>query len=266
MGNSRSVSLVTCLVAAPLLVIELSPSLCGIAPTPSAPQVQGGAVAGHPYTSGVQIRARFTDDRGFQIDGDLDKNFWRRPYWVQFGHDMSGSLQYPGEQTRVAALWSARYVYFAFVCHYVSLNTYEGEDVSKERWELWNRDVAEVFVNPQPERVNHYFEFEVAPNNQWIDLEIDKDKNPFNDAAWNSGFSHATRIDAARHVWTCEMRIPVASMKTAAVRPGEDWRVNFYRATGVGDDSKRHFMSWSTIPDGNTFHVPTRFGLLHFLK
>ena len=266
MGNSRSVSLVTCLVAAPLFVIELSPSLCGIAPTPSAPQVQGGAVAGHPYTSGVQIRARFTDDRGFQIDGDLDKNFWRRPYWVQFGHDMSGSPQYPEEQTRVAALWSARYLYFAFVCHYVSLNTYEGEDVSKERWELWNRDVVEVFVNPQPERVNHYFEFEVAPNNQWIDLEIDKDKNPFNDPAWSSGFSHATRIDAARHVWTCEMRIPVSSMNVSVMPADRDWRINFYRATGAGDDSKRHFMSWSTIPDGSTFHVPTRFGLLHFLK
>ena len=49
------------------------------------------------------------------------------------------------------------------------------------------------FVNPEPARVNHYYEFEVAPNNQWIDLEIDKDKTPFNDAKWNSGFDHATR-------------------------------------------------------------------------
>ena len=48
------------------------------------------------------------------------------------------------------------------------------------------------FSNPQPERITHYYEFEVAPNNQWIDLEIEKTKTPFNDAAWNSGFSHAT--------------------------------------------------------------------------
>lgn len=217
------------------------------------------------YTSDTQISARFVGT-DFTPDGDLAKPAWKSAQWVEFDHDMSGRQSYPEAHTRVAALWSASLVYFAFSCRYVTLNTYADEDLTKERWELWNRDVVEVFINPQPEHLNHYFEFEVAPNNQWIDLEINKDKNPFNDATWDSHFRHATRIDAARHVWTCEMRIPVASLAVPAISPGHDWRVNLFRADGPGSDAERRFLAWSTISEGTTFHVPSRFGLLSFVK
>jgi hypothetical protein len=43
---------------------------------------------------------------------------------------------------RISANWIS--------CRYHALNVSEGE-AAKERWELWNRDVAEVFLNPQPE-------------------------------------------------------------------------------------------------------------------
>ncbi|PYU39712.1 MAG: hypothetical protein DMG53_24060 [Acidobacteria bacterium] len=120
--------------------------------------------------------------------------------------------------------------------------------------------------NPQPERVNHYYEFEIAPNNQWIDLEIDKTKEPFNDASWNSGFEHATRIDAQNHIWTAEMRIPISSMNISAIHPGAQWRANFFRAAGKGGDDHRKFLAWSIIPEGKTFHVPTRFGILRLVN
>ncbi len=119
-------------------------------------------------------------EKDFTPDGNLSKETWKRAEWVKFEHDVSGQSNHPSAATRVAALWIDRYVYFAFWCRYDSLNVYEGEDIVKERWELWNRDVAEVFLNPQPERISHYYEFEVAPNNQWIDLEIEKKNNPFN--------------------------------------------------------------------------------------
>jgi hypothetical protein len=218
-----------------------------------------------PYTSDVRANSRFTG-RDFTPDGDLSKAVWKQAEWVKFNHDMSGNRTYPQAETQVAGLWSATYVYFAFRCQYATLNVYEGEDVAKERWGLWKRDVVEVFINPEPQRVNHYYEFEVAPNNQWIDLEIDKDKNPFNDASWDSHFDHATRVDRKDHVWTCEMRIPVKAMGVESVSPGLQWRVNFYRGDGPGDDTQRRFLCWSTIPEGKTFHVPTRFGVIRFLK
>ena len=218
-----------------------------------------------PYTSNAQIQSK-RSARDFVPDGDLTKKEWKEAEWARFDHDMSGKKHFPESETAVSALWTDAYVYFAFRSKYTTLNIYEGEDIAKERWELWNRDVVEVFANPQPDRVNHYYEFEVSPNNQWIDLEIDKDKDPFNDAGWDSGFEHATQVDERAHVWTCEMRIPLKSMKVSTLTPGTEWRINFYRADGPGGDSQRRFMSWSTIPEGRSFHAPTRFGIIRFVE
>jgi alpha-galactosidase len=202
----------------------------------------------------------------FQPDGDISKPSWKHAKSVEFDSDASGKSRYPENSTRVASVWTARNIYFLFWCRYDSLNVYQGEDPAKERWQLWDRDVVEVFLNPQPERVNHYYEFEVAPNNQWVDLEIDKTKEPFNDVSWNSGFDHATRIDAKKHIWTAEMRIPISSMSFGAIHPGAKWRANFFRAAGKGGDDHRKFLAWSIIPEGKTFHVPTRFGILQLVN
>jgi len=217
------------------------------------------------YSSSAQLEATRASAE-FVPDGDLTKPQWKRAKWVEFDNDASGKAHYPEAATRVASLWTDTYIYFVFSSRYDSLNIYEGEDPKTERWQLWDRDVVEVFLNPEPERVNHYFEFEVAPNNQWIDLEIDKTKDPFNDASWNSGFEHATRIDAEHHVWTAEMRIPLASMNVREIHPGTQWRVNLFRAAGKGADEHRKFLAWSIIPEGKTFHVPTRFGILKLVN
>lgn len=222
--------------------------------------------ANSPYTSNLQTVAPHSSE-DFAPDGNLEKSIWKNAKWLKFDHDPFTLKHFPGAETAVASLWTSEYVYFAFRCKYATLNTYEGEDPAKERWELWNRDVVEVFANPEPEHVNHYYEFEVAPNNQWVDLEIDLDKTPFNDAKWDSGFEHATRVDAANHVWTCEMRIPLRSMNVQRVEPGAEWRVNFFRADGPGNDTKRRFMAWSPIQSAkHSFHVPTSFGVIRFEK
>jgi len=202
----------------------------------------------------------------FRPDGDLGKAAWKHADSVKFDQDASGKSRHPEVSTRVASVWTETQIYFAFWSRYDALNVYEGEDPARERWQLWDRDVVEVFLNPQPERVNHYYEFEVAPNNQWVDLEIDKTKEPFNEVSWNSGFAHATRIDARNHLWTTEVRIPVSSMNVSAIHPGMEWRANFFRAAGKGGDEHRTFLAWSIIPEGKTFHVPTRFGILKLVK
>jgi hypothetical protein len=217
------------------------------------------------YTGQVHIDAKRAA-ADFSLDGNLGKKPWKDANWVTFSHGMSGKADHPEQATRVASLWTDKYIYFAFSCKYDALNVFEGEDISKERWELWNRDVAEVFLNPEPERQLHYYEFEVAPNNQWIDLEITRGEKPNHDAAWNSGFEHATRVDSKNHTWTAEMRIPLASMGVSLARPGTEWRANFFRAAGKGADTQRLFLAWSTIPEGTTFHVPSRFGILRLAK
>jgi len=217
------------------------------------------------YTSDVSIDAKRAA-ADFTLDGILRKKAWKNAHWVEFDHSMSGKAVHPEQATRVASLWTDKYIYFAFSCKYDALNVFEGEDITKERWELWNRDVAEVFLNPQPERQRHYYEFEVAPNNQWIDLEITRSEKPNHDASWNSGYEHATRIDTKNHIWTAEMRIPLAAMGVTEAKPGTEWRANFFRAVGKGADTERKFLAWSTILEGTTFHVPSRFGILRLVK
>jgi len=217
------------------------------------------------YSSQVALRAKHVSE-DFAPDANLGKKVWQKARWAQFETGISGKNKYPENRTRVAAAWSDKYVYFAFLCNYDALNVFEGEDISRERWELWTRDVAEVFLNPQPERLLHYYEFEIAPNNQWVDLESTRGEKPNHDASWNSGFEHAVRVDAKRHVWNVEMRIPLSSMNVTGVKSGIEWRVNFFRAAGKGADPQRKFLAWSTIPEGTTFHVPSRFGILRLVN
>lgn len=215
------------------------------------------------YTSNLQIDSRLLP-KNVVPDGNLEKEIWRRAERTRLDYDWAGRKTQI--DTQVASFWTPSHIYFAFWCNYSALNIYEGEDSKQERWGLWDRDVVEVFLNPKPRIMNHYYEFEVAPNNLWIDLEINLEKKPFNDAAWDSHFQHATRIDSQHHLWTCEMSLPVASMKVARVRANTKWRINFYRADGRGDDSHRHFLCWSPVlGEKPNFHVPARFGIIRFL-
>jgi hypothetical protein len=198
-------------------------------------------------------------------DGDLRKRMWSRAKSVWFNQAAFSEAHYPDFRTRVASCWSAQFLYLAFWCPYETLTVYQGEDATVERDRLWERDVVEAFICPEPKSPSHYYEFEVAPNNQWLDLDIDLTRRPFNDEHWDSGFEHATRIDASKRVWTAEMRIPIRGLGT--IREGVDWRVNFYRCDGPGDDSARRMMSWGRLPErkpGGTFHQPASFGVLRF--
>lgn len=217
------------------------------------------------YTSKLRIDSRVLKS-DFIPDGDLAKPAWKAAEWVRFDHDWAGKTRYPGLETRVASRWTFAQLYFAFRCKYSELNLFHNEDPTKEKWGLWERDVVEVFLNPEPEHVEHYYEFEVAPNNLWLDLEINLKKKPFNDASWDSGFLHATRTGKA--VWTWEVRIPVAAIGAKGVQPAPkaEWRVNFYRGDGRGDSSQRHLLAWSpTLTPTPNFHIPACFGLLRFI-
>jgi hypothetical protein len=219
-----------------------------------------------PYSSRLRAESRLLR-KDFVPDGNLKKPIWKAAKWVRFDHDWSGKRHYPGVETRVASRWTSSQVYFGFRCKYSTLNLYQQDDPEREKWGLWERDVVEVFLNPEPERVDHYYEFEVAPNNLWIDLAIDLKKKPFNNASWNSGFLHATRI--GKTLWTCEMRIPVSAIAKHGYElvPNTVWRLNFYRADGHGDTSQRQLLAWSpTLTPKPNFHVPTRFGLLRFIS
>src|SRR5690606_568822 len=214
------------------------------------------------YVAQLEMETHRTKE-DFIPDGDLSKLPWLDASSVSFDTSYFPEIRYPEVRTEVRSVWSPSSIYFAFRCPYETLNVYHNEDPLQERWELWRRDVAEIFINPYPERMRHYWEFEVAPNNQWIDLEIDLDREPFHDAGWDSGFLHATSIDIESKVWSCELRIPVSCFGLESIAAGDTWRVNFFRCDGPGNDHERRFLAWSPTGKRN-FHVPERFGRLVF--
>jgi alpha-galactosidase len=220
-----------------------------------------------PYTSDAAMQSQYLK-HGFVPNGDVSKPEWAKARWVRFDHNYLGTEEYPEAETEVASLWTKDHIYFAYRAHYTALNTYQGENLMKERWKLWERDVVEVFLNPRPEHLNIYYEFEVAPNNQWLDLDIDLDRKPYTNESWDSSFEHATSVDEKSKVWTCEFRIPLASMKVKAIKPGETWRLNLFRMDGKEEGARpRRLMSWSPIAEPhNGYHTPKYFGIVRFVK
>ncbi len=215
------------------------------------------------YSSSSRITSKFSP-QDFVPDGNLDKEIWKAADWIRFDRSLSGREHYPQSETQAATAWTSRNVYFAYRAKYDALNVFEQADPGIPTWELWNRDVVEVFINPTPERMNHYYEFEVAPNNLWLDLEIHRDKTPVPSSILNSHFAHATVIDRARRLWTCEMRIAAGDLGVQTISAGAQWRLNLFRADGLGDDAQRRLLAWSPIPTGKTFHVPSSFGVIQF--
>jgi hypothetical protein len=220
------------------------------------------------YVSNSQITSKHSA-KDFVPDGNVNKPVWRTAAWAKVDHDAFKQVTFPTSATDIASLWTAQYVYFAFQCKYTTLNLYDDKDTGKDFWHLWDRDVVEIFLNPHPEHMRHYYEFEVAPNNLWIDLEINLINGKISaDAKWDSGFQHVTHVDEKKHVWTSEWRIPVTALSgTKQLEANAEWRINFFRADGPGDDTQRRFLSWSLVHnDNDSFHAPWSFGVIRFVK
>jgi hypothetical protein len=127
---------------------------------------------------------------------------------------------------------------------------------------LWDRDVCELFVAPNADEPERYFEFEVAPTGEWLDARIhqlpDRRESDFD---YHSGASFASRI--AKDSITLSMRVPWSALDVAPPRKGAQWRANLYRCVGKGPT--RGYLAWQpTLTPQPSFHVPAKFGWLHF--
>jgi Glycoside hydrolase 123, catalytic domain/Carbohydrate family 9 binding domain-like len=225
--------------------------------------VEGRPILG--YVNDNRIISTFSP-KDFMPDANLQKAVWKNAKWVHVEHDMNGKKLEPQSAMDIATVWTPHYIYFAYHCKYTTLNIFKDADPNAEKFGLWDRDVVEAFINPQPERINHYYEFEISPNNLWVDLEINWAQPPATDADWDSHLDHATHIDPKTHTWNAEFRIPVASMGVKELYAGAEWRLNMFRCDGPGEGQQRRYLSWAVVPHGRSFHQPTAFGIVQFVK
>ena len=183
---------------------------------------------------------------------------WQTAKTVSFCADWQGNNPDPGRETGVRVLWAPDTLYLRFECRYRELYVFDDSDASGRRDHLWDRDVAEVFLQPDPWREPYYKEFEVSPNGMWIDLDV----FPGGIADLKSGLERSVVLDEKSPTWVAELAIPMKALTThfdsAAV-----WRANFYRIEGSKEP--RAYLAWQ--PTGTpkpNFHVPKAFGKLRF--
>ena len=200
-------------------------------------------------------------DVGLEVDPASP--FWHASSPVFLEKDRLGKVV-PRNRTEVRTRWTKNNIYFLFICPYQQLYLKPSPAPQQETNQLWNWDVAEVFIGSDFKDIQRYKEFEVSPQAEWIDLDIDLHKPHHEDGwTWNSGFEVKARIDAASHTWYAAMRIPFAAIDTRPVAPGNTLRINMFRTEGP--PSHQQEVTWQA-PMKSTFHVPERFGLIRLVE
>jgi hypothetical protein len=151
-------------------------------------------------------------------------------------------------------------LYLRFRCRYCSIDVHSDAEPNGRRDHLWERDVAEVFLQPDRFGEKYYKEFEVSPNGQWLDLEI----TPQGLRHIASGIRSSVILDEASREWVADLAIPMVAIHPR-FDPAQPWRVNFFRCEGV--DPLRFYGAWQpTATPVPNFHVPEKFGTLRFVE
>jgi hypothetical protein len=220
----------------------------------------------------VTAYAQSADDGSFKSvyaakDVSLETNpqsaFWRGALPVYAEVDSHGKAV-PGYRTEVRSRWTKENLYLLYVCPYEELHLKPSPDTVAETNELWHWDVAELFIGSNFENIRRYKEFEVSPQGEWIDLDIDL-ALPHHELGWtwNSGFQVAARIDRRAKIWYAAMRTPFSALDQRAPAAGEIFRANLFRSQGPPE--RQRSIAWKA-PMSDTFHTPERFGTLELVK
>jgi len=187
---------------------------------------------------------------------------WARAQPVQFDADWQGANSDPQRETEVRLLWTRETLFLRFRCRFRNLTTFSDSDPDGRRYQLWDRDVAEVFLQPDPSDPHRYWEFEISPDGKWIDLDINPDKPPGHKENPHSGMKSRVYLDEKQKTWTAEIALPIRTI-TPTFEPNADWRVNFFRVEGATEP--RFYSSWRPTNTAKpSFHVPEAFGKLSF--
>lgn len=194
--------------------------------------------------------------------GDLSNVEWIKAQRVPIDHYWSGDPAPASRYAEARILWSDKALHLRYTCNQGEpLIASDHPQIEKKTMGLWDRDVCEIFIAPDPNVVERYFEFEAAPTGEWVDVAIHWTPGR-RESDWNfsSHLTTAAKIEPDRV--TIAMRIPWNHW-IHQPQKGERWRVNLFRC--VGKDPNRGYLAWqpTKTPQPN-FHVPQVFGWLVF--
>jgi hypothetical protein len=183
-------------------------------------------ITSHPESR--EARSVFSK-RDTRLNTDSTSGFWRDApvillTWNAYGEPLASRA------TEVRSRWTPKYLYVLFTCPYETLSLKPDPVTSRETNRLWEWDVAEVFIRPDGGNIRRYKEFEVSPQGEWADVDVDLDRPNHEEGwVWTSGMEVAAHIDTSLRIWAGAMRIPFGSIDSRPVGAGTLLRANFFR-------------------------------------
>ena len=208
------------------------------------------------------LLAAFSED-DFAVT-ELDHRVWRRAEAAAISRYWSGRTV-PAERCFEARLiWSRSSLYVRFVAiQSEPLIVSVAANLDSKTDGLWEGDVCEIFIAPDRTEPRRYFEFEIAPNGEWLDLAIDtRGEERRTDWNYNSGMKSFASIGEG--CVTMAIKIPWAAFGKKLVA-GDIWLGNIFRCVGSGPDRGYLAYNPTETPEPN-FHVPEKFVEFRFAK
>lgn len=199
----------------------------------------------------------------FQIS-ELDNKLWKKARSIKTKKYWSGEKALKGRRFKTKLLWSDISLYVRFEANQDEpLVISEEPNLESKTRGLWDRDVCEIFLAPRKDEFRKYFEFEVAPTGEWIDLGIyQKPDERITDWDYRSEMKTAAKIEKDKVIMAFKVEWNAFGVTPKA---GDIWLGNILRA--VGKDPNRGYLTWSpTLTEQPNFHVPEKFGEFEFVK
>ena len=200
---------------------------------------------------------------GLDIDpSQFDLPVWSQAAPVSITQYWSGERAPASRHAEARIVWSDAALAVRFVCPQSEpLIVSPIPQTNSKTLGLWDRDVCEIYIAPDPALPNRYFEFEAAPTGEWVDVAIRiTEAGRETDFSFHSGMTVATRVEDNQIV--IAIRIPWSKQIPQPQR-GDKWRVNLFRCVGI--DPTRGYLAWRpTYTPEPGFHAPEVFGWLLF--
>ncbi len=213
-------------------------------------------------TVGATLRVRHvTSDIAIS---DLGNAAWQHSEEITVSNYWSGEMAPDGRHFTARLLWSDTAIYVRFDANQTEpLVVSDKPDIRSKTDGLWDRDVCEIFLAPDKSVRNKYFEFEIAPTGEWLDVGIEvTPKKRISDWSYRSHMESAARIENGRVVMA--IKIPWSAFGKTP-KAGDIWLGNLFRC--VGKDPTRGYLAWkATKTKKPAFHVPAKFGEFVFVK
>lgn len=202
-------------------------------------------------------------EKDFSIE-EFDNPNWQNASEVEISKYWSGETAPDSRHFTTKLLWSDSFLYVRFCANQIEpLIVSDAPDLRTKTIGLWDRDVCEIFVAPDLDEPQRYFEFEIAPTGEWIDLRIDLTaEKRETDFDYRSAMQTAARIEKDKVLmwikigWTAFGKTP---------KTGDIWRGNLFRCVGAGET--RGYLAWQpTRTEKPNFHVAEAFGEFQFIN